>query len=85
MKTAEKILKEQTEIAGGLSKMFAAQMQKIKNMTSEEGRRRNAALNGAKTVANNGRKLIQASIYEAGAMAKIALTLGKVALKAEKK
>jgi len=85
MKTAETILKQQTEIAGGLSKMFAAQMQKIKGMASEEGRRRNAALNGAKTVANNGRKLIQVGIYEAGAIAKIALTLGKVALKAEKK
>jgi hypothetical protein len=85
MKAAETILKQQTEIAGGLSKMFAAQMQKIKGMASEEGRRRNAALNGAKTVANNGRKLIQVGIYEAGTVAKIAITLGKAALKAKKK
>jgi len=85
MKAAEAILKEQTKIAGGLSEMFAAQIQKIKGMSSEEGRRRNAALNGAKTVANNGRKLIQVGIYETNTLAKIAIALGKAAMKAKKK
>jgi len=85
MSDVEHVIKRYSEVYGSLAKLLAAQIQKIKGLGDEEGRRRHAALNGAKTVANSSRKLLQFNIQEVNKVAKMALTFGRAALKAEKK